>query len=68
MPQAQGRDTRATRGERPHDLPLFMTTAPHSGGEASRDAAADIRPHAAKLRARVLAFIASCGTAGCTRA
>lgn len=50
------------------DLPLFMVRAPHSGGDASRDAAADIRPHVAKLRARVLAYLASCGQAGATRA
>lgn len=50
------------------ELPLFLESAPHSGGDASRDAAADIRPHVAKLRACVLAFIASCGSAGCTRA
>lgn len=49
------------------ELPLWMTDAPHSGSRTSRDAAADIKPHVARLRARVLAFIATRGSAGCTR-
>lgn len=49
-----------------NDLPLWMQSAPHSGSRTSRDAAADIKPHAATLRARVLAYIASRGTLGAT--
>lgn len=47
-------------------LPLWMESAPHSGSKTSRDAAADIKPHAATLRARVLTYIASRGTLGAT--
>ena len=47
-------------------LPLFMESAPHSGGKASRDAAADIRPHLMTLRQRVLLFVAG-RAAGATR-
>lgn len=48
------------------ELPLFMVTAPNSGSQTSKDAAADIREHAHKQRARVLAFIASRGAQGAT--
>lgn len=48
------------------ELPLWMQSAPHSGPRTSRDAAADIRPHVATLRARVLAHLASCGERGAT--
>jgi len=48
------------------DLPLWMQTVPHSGTQTSRDAAADIREHAHKQRARVLAYLASRGALGAT--
>lgn len=47
-------------------LPLWMESAPHSGSKTSRDAAADIREHAHKQRARVLAYLASRGALGAT--
>lgn len=40
-----------------NDLPLFMRHAPHSGGETSRDAAADIRRSLPRLEAAVLATL-----------
>ena len=49
-----------------NDLPLFMTHAPHNGTPTSKDAAADIRAHTPKLRAKVLAFVASRGAYGAT--
>ena len=48
------------------DLPLWMQTAPHNGTPTSKDAAADIRASTPKLRARVLAFVASQGAHGAT--
>lgn len=48
------------------DLPLFMQSAPHSGSKTSRDAAADIVPHSAKLRARVLTYLVARGSLGAT--
>lgn len=48
------------------ELPLWMQSAPHSGPQTSRDAAVDIREHAHKQRARVLAFLASRGAHGAT--
>lgn len=48
------------------DLPLFMESAPHSGMRTSKDAAADIRPHVATLRSKVLAYVAACGERGAT--
>lgn len=47
-------------------LPLWMQSAPHSGPRTSRDAAADIKPHAATLRQRVLVYIAGRGAMGAT--
>lgn len=48
------------------DLPLWMETLPHNGTPTSKDAAADMRPHVATIRARVLAYFAARGELGAT--
>lgn len=52
--------------ERPEPYPFYGGTPPHSNPTTSHDAAVQIKPEAATLRARVLDTIKAAGDSGAT--